>query len=202
MRQRDRKWAEMVLWREMALSAPAVHLALAACRAASRLASAPDVCAVGRLAACVAACDGRGAGGAQVDIIISEWMGYALLYESMLDTVLVARDKWLQPDGIIMPDKVWTRMPLSLPPRRRSRAPAPPPCRLCLATDGRPPPPLLLAVCLPRPCRVPGSRTLLARAGCARPHRCLRPWRRLVVLVSCTKVLVLCLLSCSSASGQ
>jgi hypothetical protein len=28
-----------------------------------------------------------------VDIIISEWMGYALLYESMLDTVLYARDK-------------------------------------------------------------------------------------------------------------
>jgi len=33
--------------------------------------------------------------GAQVDIIISEWMGYFLLYESMLDTVLVARDKYL-----------------------------------------------------------------------------------------------------------
>lgn len=31
----------------------------------------------------------------QVDIIISEWMGYFLLYESMLDTVLYARDKWL-----------------------------------------------------------------------------------------------------------
>lgn len=30
-----------------------------------------------------------------VDIIISEWMGYCLLYESMLDTVLFARDKWL-----------------------------------------------------------------------------------------------------------
>jgi len=30
----------------------------------------------------------------QVDIIIiSEWMGYFLLYESMLDTVLFARDK-------------------------------------------------------------------------------------------------------------
>ena len=27
----------------------------------------------------------------QVDIIISEWMGYFLFYESMLDTVLVAR---------------------------------------------------------------------------------------------------------------
>lgn len=41
----------------------------------------------------------------QVDIIISEWMGYFLLYESMLDTVLFARDKWLVPDGLIYPDK-------------------------------------------------------------------------------------------------
>lgn len=32
---------------------------------------------------------------AQVDIIISEWMGYFLLYENMLNTVLYARDKWL-----------------------------------------------------------------------------------------------------------
>lgn len=30
-----------------------------------------------------------------VDIIISEWMGYFLLFENMLDTVLHARDKWL-----------------------------------------------------------------------------------------------------------
>ena len=28
-----------------------------------------------------------------MDIIISEWMGYCLFYESMLDTVLYARDK-------------------------------------------------------------------------------------------------------------
>ncbi|KXZ56601.1 hypothetical protein GPECTOR_1g540 [Gonium pectorale] len=40
-----------------------------------------------------------------VDIIVSEWMGYFLFYESMLDTVLYARDKWLVPGGIIMPDK-------------------------------------------------------------------------------------------------
>jgi protein arginine N-methyltransferase 1 len=39
------------------------------------------------------------------DIIISEWMGYFLLYESMLDTVLLARDKYLKPDGILFPDK-------------------------------------------------------------------------------------------------
>lgn len=32
---------------------------------------------------------------AKVDIIISEWMGYFLLFENMLNTVLYARDKWL-----------------------------------------------------------------------------------------------------------
>ncbi|CAK7233582.1 Nuclear SAM-dependent mono-and asymmetric methyltransferase [Sporothrix curviconia] len=41
-----------------------------------------------------------------VDIIISEWMGYFLLYESMLDTVLYARDRYLVKDGgLIFPDK-------------------------------------------------------------------------------------------------
>lgn len=41
----------------------------------------------------------------KVDVIISEWMGYCLLYESMLDTVLFARDKWLAPGGNLFPDK-------------------------------------------------------------------------------------------------
>ena len=41
----------------------------------------------------------------KVDIIISEWMGYFLLYESMLDTVLYARDKYLVKNGLIFPDK-------------------------------------------------------------------------------------------------
>jgi len=41
----------------------------------------------------------------KVDIIISEWMGYCLFYESMLDTVLYARDKWLAPGGLMFPDK-------------------------------------------------------------------------------------------------
>jgi type I protein arginine methyltransferase len=41
----------------------------------------------------------------KVDIIISEWMGYFLLYESMLDSVLFARDKWLRPGGLMMPDR-------------------------------------------------------------------------------------------------
>ena len=41
----------------------------------------------------------------QVDVIISEWMGYFLMYESMLDTVLYARNKWLAPGGLLMPDR-------------------------------------------------------------------------------------------------
>lgn len=41
----------------------------------------------------------------KVDIILSEWMGYFLLYESMLDTVLYARDRYLVAGGLIFPDK-------------------------------------------------------------------------------------------------
>lgn len=44
-------------------------------------------------------------GHTKVDVIVSEWMGYCLLYESMLNTVIYARDKWLAPDGILFPDK-------------------------------------------------------------------------------------------------
>mmetsp|Transcript_22057 Transcript_22057/g.33091 ORF Transcript_22057/g.33091 Transcript_22057/m.33091 type:complete len:399 (-) Transcript_22057:118-1314(-) len=44
-----------------------------------------------------------------VDIIISEWMGYFLLYESMLETVIYARDRWLNKNpyspGLMFPDK-------------------------------------------------------------------------------------------------
>ncbi|PHH51466.1 Protein arginine N-methyltransferase 3 [Ceratocystis fimbriata CBS 114723] len=39
----------------------------------------------------------------KVDVIISEWMGYALLYEAMLQSVLWARDKYLQPGGLLVP---------------------------------------------------------------------------------------------------
>jgi len=41
----------------------------------------------------------------KVDVIVSEWMGYCLFYESMLNTVIYARDKWLAPNGILFPDK-------------------------------------------------------------------------------------------------
>lgn len=53
----------------------------------------------------LAPCRGEGAreqGG--VDVLVSEWMGYALLFESMLTSVLVARDRFLRPGGVLMPD--------------------------------------------------------------------------------------------------
>ena len=48
----------------------------------------------------------------EVDIIISEWMGYGLLYESMLDSVLRARDRFLRPGGVMAPSQC--RMMLGL----------------------------------------------------------------------------------------
>lgn len=43
----------------------------------------------------------------KVDIIISEWMGFYLLHESMLDSVLFARDKWLNKGGIDCTIIIW-----------------------------------------------------------------------------------------------
>ncbi|KAG8957197.1 hypothetical protein FRC00_004354, partial [Tulasnella sp. 408] len=37
-----------------------------------------------------------------VDVIVSEWMGYCCIYESMLDSVLVARDKFLRKGGAVV----------------------------------------------------------------------------------------------------
>lgn len=39
----------------------------------------------------------------QVDIIVSEWMGYCLLFEAMLPSVLYARDRYLRPGGLLVP---------------------------------------------------------------------------------------------------
>ena len=39
----------------------------------------------------------------KVDVIISEWMGYFLLRESMFDSVIIARDKWMKPGGAMYP---------------------------------------------------------------------------------------------------
>jgi protein arginine N-methyltransferase 1 len=39
----------------------------------------------------------------KVDIIVSEWMGYILLRESMLDSVIRARNRWMKPEGSMFP---------------------------------------------------------------------------------------------------
>lgn len=41
----------------------------------------------------------------KVDIIISEWMGYLLLFEGMLDSVIYARDNYLEPGGLLLPNR-------------------------------------------------------------------------------------------------
>lgn len=41
----------------------------------------------------------------QVDVIVSEWMGYFLLFENMVNSVLYARDKWLVSGGVVLPDR-------------------------------------------------------------------------------------------------
>ncbi|KAF1977583.1 S-adenosyl-L-methionine-dependent methyltransferase [Bimuria novae-zelandiae CBS 107.79] len=46
----------------------------------------------------------------KVDIIISEWMGYGLLFEGMLDSVLRARDLYLKEDGLMVPSHCTMRI--------------------------------------------------------------------------------------------
>ncbi|XP_050428105.1 protein arginine N-methyltransferase 3-like [Adelges cooleyi] len=41
----------------------------------------------------------------KVDVIVSEWMGYFLLFESMLDSLIFARNKFLNKGGVILPNE-------------------------------------------------------------------------------------------------
>nr|CAD7260629.1 unnamed protein product [Timema shepardi] len=41
----------------------------------------------------------------KVDVIVSEWMGYFLLFEGMLDSVIYARDHYLSPGGLLLPNR-------------------------------------------------------------------------------------------------
>lgn len=41
----------------------------------------------------------------KVDVIVSEWMGYFLLFEGMLDSVMYARDKHLAKGGLLLPNR-------------------------------------------------------------------------------------------------
>lgn len=43
-------------------------------------------------------------GDIKVDAIVSEWMGFYLLHEGMLDSVIAARDKFLKPGGKMFPE--------------------------------------------------------------------------------------------------
>ncbi|CAN1254902.1 Probable protein arginine N-methyltransferase 6 [Linum perenne] len=54
----------------------------------------------------------------EVDVIVSEWMGYMLLYESMLGSVITARDRWLKRGGLILPSHATLYMaPITHPDR-------------------------------------------------------------------------------------
>lgn len=40
----------------------------------------------------------------KVDVIVSEWMGFYLLHEGMLQSVIYARDRFLKPEGALFPE--------------------------------------------------------------------------------------------------
>ncbi|XP_071112172.1 protein arginine N-methyltransferase 2-like isoform X4 [Haliotis cracherodii] len=41
----------------------------------------------------------------EVDLIISEWMGTILLFEMMIESVIIARDKFLKSEGVMWPSR-------------------------------------------------------------------------------------------------
>lgn len=41
----------------------------------------------------------------KVDVIVSEWMGFYLLHESMLNSIIIARDRFLAVDGTVFPSE-------------------------------------------------------------------------------------------------
>ena len=41
----------------------------------------------------------------EVDVIVSEWMGYGLYFENMLSSVIYARDTYLSSQGVLMPSE-------------------------------------------------------------------------------------------------
>ncbi|XP_071510621.1 protein arginine N-methyltransferase 2-like [Diadema antillarum] len=52
----------------------------------------------------------------KVDLIISEWMGTLLIFEFMIESVIIARDKWLKDDGRMWPSQAHlTLAPISAP---------------------------------------------------------------------------------------
>jgi protein arginine N-methyltransferase 1 len=45
-------------------------------------------------------------GESSVDVIVSEWMGHAVFYESMLDPLILLRRRWLRPGGVMIPARI------------------------------------------------------------------------------------------------
>ena len=45
-------------------------------------------------------------GEGRVDAIVSEWMGHAVFYESMLEPLIALRERWLRPEGIMLPSRL------------------------------------------------------------------------------------------------
>lgn len=43
---------------------------------------------------------------ARADVIISEWMGHAIFYESMLEPLIALRQRWLAPGGVMLPARI------------------------------------------------------------------------------------------------
>lgn len=39
------------------------------------------------------------------DVLVSEWMGYGLFFENMFASVIVARDRYLSPEGVLLPSE-------------------------------------------------------------------------------------------------
>src|SRR6266496_1655046 len=48
----------------------------------------------------------------QVDVLVSEWLGGFGIDEGLLEPVLIARDRWLKPEGVMIPAAVvaWTAL--------------------------------------------------------------------------------------------
>jgi type I protein arginine methyltransferase len=42
----------------------------------------------------------------RADVIVSEWMGHFLFFESMLEPLIALRERWLKPGGVMVPARV------------------------------------------------------------------------------------------------
>jgi SAM-dependent methyltransferase len=49
---------------------------------------------------------------APADVIVSEWMGHFVFFESMLEPLITLRERWLKPGGIMIPSRIVLRAAL------------------------------------------------------------------------------------------